>query len=184
MIDKQNFYGAVRSAFGPFSQTQVDGFEAILDEWDKRKLTDLRWLAYMLATTWHETARTMQAIEEYGKGKNKAYGKIDPNTGKSYYGRGLVQLTWPYNYKKMSRVIYGDDSLYEHPELALDLNCAVQILFIGMIEGSFTGRKLLNYFGAKINDPVNARKIINGLDRAKLIAGYHFAFLGALKNLD
>lgn len=184
MIDKQNFYGVIRSAFGPFSQSQVDGFEAILDEWDKRKLVDLRWLAYMLATAWHETARTMQAIEEYGKGRSKEYGKEDPNTKKSYYGRGLVQLTWSYNYKKMSRVIYGDDSLYVHPELALDLNCAVQIMFEGMLTGVFTGRKLFNYFGAKINDPVNARKIINGLDKARLIAGYHFAFLAALKNQD
>lgn len=184
MIDRSKFYGVIRGAFGSISQSQVDGFEAIFDAWEKRQLQDIRWLAYMLATTWHETARTMQAIEEYGKGRDRTYGKEDPNTKKSYYGRGLVQLTWSHNYKKMSSIIYGDESLYLHPELALDLNCAVEILFTGMTEGSFTGRKLLNYFNATRNDPVNARKIINGLDKAVMIAGYHKKFLEALKNQD
>ena len=180
MINRETFYGAVRSAFGPLSQSQVDGFNAILDKWEATGLTDLRWLAYMFATAWHETAKTMQAIEEFGKGRGKSYGKPDPGTGLSYYGRGLVQLTWPDNYKKMSKIIYGDLRLYNVPDMALDLSTAVDIMFEGMTRGSFTGKKLANYFNAKVDDPVQARRIINILDKAKLIASYHMNFLAAL----
>ncbi|QRY66230.1 hypothetical protein JVX98_03875 (plasmid) [Ensifer sp. PDNC004] len=41
---------------------------AILDEWDRRqstgKVLDNRWLAYMLAITFHETVATMQPVTE------------------------------------------------------------------------------------------------------------------------
>ena len=53
---------------------------------------DLRWLAYILATDYHETAYTMQPIEEYGKGAGYDYGEPDPVTGEIYFGTGLVQL--------------------------------------------------------------------------------------------
>ena len=43
---------------------------------------------------------------------------------------------------------------------------------IGMRDGTFTGKRLADYFTAKTSDWVNARKIVNGLDRAKDIAGY------------
>ena len=185
MIDRQKFFGVVRSAFGPLSQSQVNGFNAILDKWDTSGLTDKRWLAYMLATAWHETAKTMQAIAEYGKGKNKSYGKIIKETGKAYYGRGLVQLTWDYNYKKMSKIIYGDNRLYIDPDLALDLKVAIEIMFEGMttgksFAGDFTNRHLAQYFNDKKDDPIGARYIINGTDKAKLIAGYHQKFLTTL----
>lgn len=184
-MNKQKFFGAVRKAFGSLKQTQVDGFNAILDKWEATGFTDQRWLAYMFATAWHETAKTMQAIREFGLGIKKPYGKIDKVTGKAYYGRGLVQLTWSGNYKKMSKIIYGDSRLYVDPDLALDLKVAVEIMFEGMttsksFDGDFTGKSLEDYFNDKRDDPINARRIINGLDRAKLINGYHKTFLNAL----
>ena len=57
---------------------------------------------------------------------------------------------------------------------------AAKILMRGMTEGWFTGKKLSDYF-IVTDDPVNARRIINGTDKAKLIAGYYESFLGALK---
>ena len=88
MIDRKEFYSQIRATLvkGGLSQPQVDGFEAILDEWEKRRLTDLRWLAYIMATAWHETAQRMQPIEEFGRGRGKAYAP-------TYYGRGFVQIT-------------------------------------------------------------------------------------------
>jgi hypothetical protein len=64
MIDRKEFYNQLRATLvrGGLNQPQVDGFEAILDEWEKRNLHDLRWLAYIMATAWHETAYTMQPI--------------------------------------------------------------------------------------------------------------------------
>lgn len=180
MINKQAFFGTFRLTAGPFNSKQVQGFDAILDEWEVQGLTDTRWLAYMLATTWHETARTMQPIEEYGKGRGYKYGKPDSVSGHVYYGRGFVQLTWSYNYKKISNLFFGDLRLFDHPELALDLKTSVQILFKGMTAGLFTGRKLSQYFNDKKEDPINARRIINGIDKAVLIADYYRKFLTAL----
>lgn len=183
-IDRKKFFDGVRS--GPFPGTltpaQTGGMSAIMDEWDRRKLTDLRWLAYMLATTYHETARTMQPINEYGKGKGRKYGVPDSKTGQTYYGRGFVQLTWLDNYRRMG-TITGTD-LVNKPELALQLPIASAIMFEGMIRGTFTGKKLADYFSGSKDDPVNARRIINGTDKAELIAGLHKQFLSDLKAAD
>lgn len=178
MINRQKFYNIVRPELGPLSQKQVEGFEIILTEWESDIELDLRKLAYILATAWHETARTMQPIEEYGRGKNRPYGRPDPRTGKAYFGRGYVQLTWYDNYKKMGLRL-GIDLLNE-PELALQPSVAVRIMFEGMYQGMFTGKKLSTYFNGDKADWINARRIINLLDKAKLIAGYGKMFHSAL----
>lgn len=177
-INRAKFYQKVRQSFfaGKLSQMQVDGMENILNEWDKRDLKDLRWLAYMLATTYHETAKTMQPIEEYGKGKGRSYGKAI--NGKIYYGRGFVQLTWVRNYKLLGDLLNVD--LVNHPDMALDCNIATQILFEGMIKGLFTGKSLYNYFDCDFEYWINARKIINGTDMAEVIADYGKRFYSAL----
>lgn len=184
MIDRVNFYNKVRASFGKLKQSQVEGFEAILNEWEASGLIDLRWLAYILATSWHETAATMQAIEEYGKGKGRYYGKPDPRTGHIYYGRGYVQLTHYDNYLKMGKILGYD--LVNHPALALDTTVAVKIMFEGMTNGKsfagdFTGKHLGNYFNKTKEDWEGARMIINGKDKKKLIAGYAMSFYDALK---
>jgi hypothetical protein len=53
-------------------------------------------------------------------------------------------------------------------------------MFRGMAEGWFTGVALGDYFNEDKDDPVNARRIINGNDDDTLIAGYHRTFLEAL----
>ncbi|MDP9855941.1 hypothetical protein [Agrobacterium tumefaciens] len=52
---------------------------------------------------------------------------------------------------------------------------------MGMLEGLFTGKKLTDYFNLKKDDPVGARAVVNGRDKAKLIAGYYKSFLDALE---
>ncbi len=181
MIDRDRFFPRVRTApfEGRISRSQLAGMEAILREWGARKPGgDLRWLAYMLATTFHETDRTMQPIEEYGRGRGRAYGVPDPITGQAYFGRGYVQLTWKANYQKMSGLV-GVDLVHE-PARALEPAIAAAILFEGMEGGLFTGVGLPRYFGAATDDPRNARRIINGMDRADEIAAIHRAFLEAL----
>jgi putative chitinase len=184
-INRDVFYKRVRvSVFnGRLSQSQVNGMEAIFNEWESRGLQDYRYLAYMLATCYHETGHTLQPIEEYDKGGNRAYAKPDPTTGKIYFGRGFVQLTWIKNYKTMGNLLGVD--LVNHPEKALDLRIATDILFEGMLKGLFTGRKLSDYFNDKPETKqnpywLNARRIINGTDRAELIEGYGRTFYAAL----
>jgi hypothetical protein len=64
--NRKAFFDGIRPDLfgGTLTQDQVNGIDAILDEWEVRKLTDLRWLAYMLATTYHETNMTMQPVRE------------------------------------------------------------------------------------------------------------------------
>jgi len=173
MINRKLTFDNIRKEFGALSQKQVEGFEAFFDEYEKRQLTDIRYIAYMLATSWHETAKTMQPIEEYGKGKGKAY------EGK-YYGRGYVQLTWNYNYKKATEKNTKNWNFLVNPELALQVEPAIWICFQGMLDGWFTTKKLSDYFNNTKNDFIGARKIINGTDKAELIGNYHLKFLKSI----
>lgn len=181
MINRKQFFDSIRLSIfgGSLNQKEVQGLETILKEWEAQKLTDLRYLAYMLATTYHETAHTMQPVAEYGKGKGRKYGVPDPVTGQTYYGRGYVQLTWKFNYESMSKVTGVD--LVNNPDLAMDEKIATKILFYGMLHGSFTGKKLSDYFNDLSTDWIKARRIINGLDKANLIADYAEKFYNTLK---
>lgn len=179
IADAASFYSRWRGEFGAVSQQEVEGINALLSEMERRGWSDPRWWAYVLATAWHETAGTMQPIAEYGRGKGRAYGKPDPITGKTYYGRGYAQLTWKENYARMGERLGLD--LVRNPELALQPGPAAEIICLGMAEGLFTGKSLGDYFDADTDDPVNARRIVNGTDKAKLIAGYHAQALAAVK---
>jgi len=183
LFERKLFFDEVRVTLfsDSLSQGQVDGMNAMLDAWERISLVkevDLRWLAYMLATDYHETAYTMQPIEEYGKGAGYDYGDPDPVTGECYYGRGLVQLTWASNYQKAGEEIHAD--LYWQPELALEMQKAVRVIMRGMHEGWFTGKKLADYIHGNECDFVEARRIVNGTDRAETIAGYAEKFQSAL----
>lgn len=181
VINRAQFFQSVRASLfnGVLKQSQVNALNGILDEWEaKYDNEDDRYLAYMLATNFHETATTMQPIAEYGKGKGRPYGVPDPVTKQVYYGRGFVQLTWKANYDKFGKLLGID--LLNNPDLALGLKTATDIMFIGMLQGLFTGKKLADYFSATKQDWVNARRIINGTDRAQLIAGYGQKFYEAI----
>ncbi len=178
MINHKVFFDQVREHpfGGSLTPSAVTNIEAILTEWERRRLTDLRHLAYMLATVLAECGRNMAPIPEVGRGRGHPYGRIV--NGHVYYGRGYVQLTWDYNYKKLGQLTGVD--LYNHPDLALQPTIASKILFEGMLKGSFTNKKLSDYFSATKEDWYNARRIINGVDRASEIAGYGKQFYAAL----
>ena len=181
-------WNKLRSHFGRLNQSQVDGFNAVLSAINQygSPANKPAYVAYMLATAWHETASTMQPIAEYGKGKGRPYGKrIDVHGGRYsdslpiYYGRGYVQLTWLTNYVFMKNRLGVD--FVNNRELALVPKHAADIMIIGMLEGSFTGKSLQTYIKYGLYfEFVNARKIINGTDRDKLIAGYAVNFLDSL----
>jgi len=187
VYEREYFFDCVRASLfrGKLTQSQVDGMNYILESWEKYfpfKLTE--HLAYVLATTFHETAQTMRPIEEYGKGAGYAYGKPTGPYNKVYYGRGHVQLTWEDNYKKATQKIvpYGlEADLHKQPERALDDEISVVVMFDGMGDGWFTGKKLSDYLTSSKEDPVNARRVVNGTDKAQTIADYYWKFKEALK---
>lgn len=180
VIDRKVFFDKVRKSLfgGRLTREQVAGMNAKLDEWERCGQTDLRWLAYMLATSFHETGRRMVPVEEKGKGRGKKYGKPDGPHGHRYYGRGDVQLTWYENYQKMGELL--GIPLAEKPELALDPEISMRIMFEGMKRGTFTNHNLAMYFSDQKEDWVRARRIINRMDRAKTIANIGKQFHAAL----
>ena len=183
------FFQVKKSLFaGTLTAGQLDGLTTILNEWEgNHSAEDDRWLAYMFATAHLETGRKMQGVEEIGKGKGRPYGNKIKQSRKPYttpdeiyYGRGLVQLTWYENYERAGNEI-GQD-LLNQPELALEIDNAVQIMFAGMMEGWFTGAKLSKFFNPTTEDWRNARRIINGLDKADLIADFGRAYYAAISH--
>lgn len=144
--------------------------------------------AYVLATAHHETAGTMKPVRETlansdAKAKElltKAWkaGKMKWVTrdywSGGFFGRGYVQLTHEENYRKAGQKLGID--LAGNPSKALEPAIAVEILVLGMRDGWFTGKKLSDYITLAKSDYVGARRIVNGTDRADLIAGYAKAF--------
>ncbi|MBA1159342.1 hypothetical protein H0S73_25020 [Microvirga sp. Marseille-Q2068] len=115
---------------------------------------------------------------------NKVYGarmgNLGGNDGWTYRGRGFAQITGRDNYKRAGNMLGVD--LLTFPELAEEPETAAAIMYCGMVNGWFTGKKLADYFERGVAaDPYSARKIINGLDEAAKIAGYYRAFAAALK---
>ena len=178
----QSGYDLIRKKLfaGRLSQSQVNAIEAILQAINTHALPDKRQAAYILATAYHETARTMRPVEELGKGKGREYGiSID---GKVYYGRGYVQLTWLYNYKVMAKLL--DVNLVKNPALACEPDIAARIMLQGMTRGLFTGKKLSDYINSLKCDYINARRIINGTDKALQIATYAQQWEAALSHVQ
>jgi len=123
-------------------------------------------IAYVIATAMWETANTLKPVKE-------AYWKSERWRKRNlryypYYGRGFVQLTWKYNYKKYSKILGVD--LVRYPKIAMRPNVALFILVHGFKTGAFTGRKLKRYINKDKTDFINARRCINGRDRARKIA--------------
>lgn len=209
-MERKVFYDDVRNDLfnGKLSQKQVEGMEAILNFWEDAPVQpvgefkvnwDIRsigWLAYMLATTYHETALTMQPISEKGTVEyftdlyedRDDLGNNQPGDGAKFKGRGYVQLTGRRNYTKMTPIVrefYPDSPDFtEDPDAVMDERYAAIIMFYGMFLGIFTGRALKHYIGdpekGQIVDYYNARRIINHLDQAEKIKGYAKKFEQAL----
>lgn len=193
-MDRKRFFDAVRNAPFPGRLTveQVDGLGTLLDAMQAAGWP-VAWAAYGLATAYHETAATMQPISERG---GDAYfrrmydiagqrpdlarrnGNIHPGDGVKFRGRGYVQLTWRANYRRAGQKLGVD--LERRPDMAMDPAIAARVLIEGMAEGWFTGKANRHYLNGPVPDYVGARRIINGTDKANLIAGHARAFERAL----
>jgi hypothetical protein len=89
-----------------------------------------------------------------------------------------VQLTWDHRYKAMDKALglEGDESLYLHPENALDPDVAYEIMSYGMRHGTFTGVRLSQFISGGKVGYLHARRIINGDDEAQRIRDYALTF--------
>jgi len=207
-IDRDKFYSSCKK---PFPKTLFQGesrktFDGIFDYWESTKYEDKRWLAYILATAYRESAGTMQPVREglcdtdqcsigavtkllkmHNRPESENYA-IPDKAGKSYYGRGLVQITHKRNYARVGQALGWGDALVTNPDLALDRDKAIVILVEGAVQGMFskdrkTGewRKLSTYLNDQKTDWVGARSIINpGSKRAHIPAEHAQLFYSCL----
>lgn len=171
------FFAAVKAITGKLDQIQVDTINRLLagaSHWS------VAWLAYGLATAWHEAR--FKPIPEWGKGKGRPYAKPG-KYGQSQYGRGLVQLTWDFNYEWADKALGLNGSLLRNFDRALEPDIAARVLILGMETGAFTGKGLRKYLSGEVGTYEQfreARRIINGMDKADLIAGHAVKFQAAL----
>lgn len=177
-FDPARFFATVRdpSRCGPLKVPQVEGFTAVLSAIAG---SPLAFAAYELATAWHETNRTMQPVREaywLSEDWRETHLRYWP-----HYGRGYVQLTWNFNYRKAQDVLaeaglIRPEELMVNLDLAMRADIAALIMRRGMEEGWFTGVKLSDVLPSKgvatRKQYMNARTIINGHDKADLIEDY------------
>ncbi len=187
LADPAGFFAMVRKITGSLDQVQVSTLNRLLAgaaHWP------MGWLAYGLATAWHEAK--LRPIHEIGsdaylsKYDTGSLAKALGNTpeadgdGIKYAGRGLSQLTGRTNYTNAGKFLGID--LLANPDKALEPDIAARILIWGMETGAFTSKKLSDYISDR-GTPEGfkaARRIINGTDKQDLIAGYAERFRDAL----
>lgn len=142
--------------------------------------------AYVLSTAHHETGQYKYMREIWGPTPaQKRYegradlGNVQKGDGRKFMGRGFVQITGRRNYADWSKRLGVD--LLKEPQLAEQPAIAARIIVEGMKLGTFTGKSLEDYITLYKSDYTGARRIVNGTDRAKLIAGYAVEYDAALK---
>ncbi|MFK0206481.1 hypothetical protein [Agrobacterium sp. NPDC090283] len=195
-INESFFFNQVRLNLfdGTLRAGQVVGLKAIINLWTQSFANnDDRWLAYALATAHHETDRKIAPIHEYG-GDKYFHDRYDPKgsrphvarqlgndqegDGVLFHGRGFVQLTGRRNYSDWAKRL--NLPLLTQPDLVLQPATAAHILLEGMRLGTFTKYKLADFFSGAKADWKGARKIINGTDKADLIASYGLKYYAAI----
>lgn len=179
---------------GRLTREQVKGTESILDAFNRRyPEADMRWIAYTLASVFHETGARMAPVREtFASSDGQAIRRLDrafaqgklgqvstPYWREGWFGRGQIQITWEDNYIVLDEAT--GHPIHAKPDLMLDYEVSADVAVVGMVEGLFTGHKLSDFFNDEADDPVNARRIVNGTDRAELIAKYYEHFLDAVR---
>lgn len=179
------FFDRIRPMFmgGTINAAQLAGIQCKLDAFGAAGCP-IAYVAYGLATSFWETAQTMRPVPEIGRGRGKAYGVPGKHGGQIAYGRGDVQLTWDYNYAKADAELGLKGALIGNYDRALEPMISARIMVEGMLEGWFTGKRLANYLPstgfATLAQFTQARRIINGTDRAAQIAALAAQFQDAL----
>jgi hypothetical protein len=188
VLDLAAFFASVRELFGPLKDPkQVEGFNALLEAMAGWPIT---WVAYGLATAWHETGKKMQPVREAHwlseswREQNLRYWP--------HYGRGYVQITWPKNYEWLDGAsaaagLTKPGDILADLDLAMRPDIAALALRMGLEEGRYDaqGKRMADRLPASgrvsREQYVNARYLVNIQDKAGEIADYAIKFEHALR---
>ena len=187
-VNSPAFFKEVRKSLfgGRLTAAQVSGMEAKLNAFIKAGFP-VSWAAYSMATSYHETARRMQPVKE-GLSASDAWRKRNLRYY-PWYGRGDVQLTWKDNYVRADKELGLGGALVSNLDLALDPEISAEIMVRGMEQGWFSKSKdgvphsLKRHLPKEVGTKAQfkqARRIINLMDKADLIADIAVKFQDAL----
>lgn len=188
-MDRTVFFDSVRRALGSLNQKQVEGLNRILD-YAERRSTYIKFLASILAQCKVETRDFQPVRETFAETDAQAISRLEtawatgklpwvktpywrPDAdGEAWFGRGLIQVTHKANYLKFG---------IKNPDDALQWDVALLVMFDGMEKGMFTGVKLGDYLSLTKSDYLNARRVVNSLDRAAEVEHLSLTFERALQ---
>lgn len=160
--------------------TKLKTVNAIKAECVKRGIGLKTQIAYVLATVQWETNATFRPVRE-AYWEDEAWRERELSYF-PYYGRGYVQLTWKFNYDYYGHLVDAD--FVNKPDSALQPNFAAFILVHGFKTGKFTGRSITDFIDSRHTDFLNARRCINGTDRAHEIADLANRFLNGTITIE
>lgn len=178
-LKREQLVRACERAFGSLDTDQKDSIRLIVNMFEKYGDKDQNKLIYILATTRHESRFRPIKERRASSSQTAVYNLQNAYWYTGYYGRGFVQLTHDRNYEKMSKLLSVD--FVSNPDLVMKPKYAARILVQGMMEGAFTRKPLGRYINAEEQDYYNARRVVNGTDRAERIKGYALAIDQNLK---
>lgn len=194
---RASFMDNYARSFGAADPAVRDRLREIFDYLEKNPdISDIRTLAYVLATFRHETNGTFRPMAEYGSPEmlearygpetriGRALGNTEPGDGARWRGRGFIQVTGRRNYQRVNQALGlggTPDDVVADPERMLRPGVAFRVAIWAINDGAFTSRKLSDFVTAEKADYVNARKVINGLDHAQPIAADALKFEQMLK---
>ncbi|MEG4166675.1 MULTISPECIES: peptidoglycan-binding protein [unclassified Microcoleus] len=156
------------SEIRPFAKKNLP---IVLNQCLDNGVIDRGQIAYVFATAEHEShfGRFMMELADGWDYENREdLGNTEPGDGPRFKGRGFVQITGRRNYQIWSEQL--GINLIDNPEKAALPEIAAMILVRGMRDGSFTGVGLSDFIVGNLRDFFNARTIVNGRDKADLIA--------------
>lgn len=208
-VERARYFDQVRARLheGKLGDAARAGHEVLLSAWEARYAKhDPRFLAYCLATAFHETGGAMQPVEEnlnysaeglrrvfpkyFLPGEEHEFARKPERIANRVYsnrmgnGRDESGDGWRFRGRGLVQITGRDNyrtyGIDDAPEKAMEPERAVKILFDGMIAGKFTGYALCDFFNDHASDWVGARRVVNGLNRAEEIGLFGVIFATAI----
>lgn len=169
----------VPSTIRPFAKKNLP---LVLNQCLRDGVSDKGQIAYIFATAQHEShfGRFMMEIASGSayEGRCSDLGNCSPGDGRRFKGRGFVQITGRRNYTQWARKL-GIDFVSNPEKVAVPQTAAI-ILVRGMRDGNFTTLKLSDFIVGSRRNFFEARRIVNGYNRAADIRDIAQAYFNAI----